>query len=53
MSQDGRKSFYNETSDLRLTAWKNNSADGAKAAAEGARYLPNVGPNFRGPDDSE
>jgi Domain of unknown function (DUF4157) len=53
MNQSGRKAFYNDTADLRLTAWKNNSSDGAKAAAEGLRYLPDVGPKFRGPDDED
>ncbi|MBC7977122.1 MAG: hypothetical protein H7138_19275, partial [Myxococcales bacterium] len=52
-TQNDRLNFYNHTSDLRLTAWNNNSADGAKAAAEGARYKPNVGPNFRGPGEKE
>jgi hypothetical protein len=51
--QTDRLDFYNETADLRLTAWKNNSSDGAQAAAEGGRYKPDVGPKFRGPGETE
>jgi len=47
--QEQRADFYNETSNMRLVAHKNNSSDGSRNAPA---YNPEVGPNFRGPDDN-
>lgn len=51
--QNIRADFYNDTSKMRITAWKNNSSDGAMARKEGVTYVPNVGSDFRGPNDND
>lgn len=50
--QPDRGDYYNDTGKLRIVALRNNSGDGAMARKAGLRYRPNVGPNFRGPDDN-
>jgi|GEM_PF-2827405 len=50
-TQTERSEFYNRLSGMRLVAWKNNSSDGAEARNLGLVYLPNVGPEFRGPHE--
>ncbi len=50
--QEPRADFYNDTGRMRIVAHKNNSSDGAMARRAGLRYQPNVGQNFRGPDDN-
>jgi hypothetical protein len=53
MTQKERADWYNETANHDVAAWKNNSTDGALAAAAGARMKPTVGPKFRGPHDDK
>ncbi len=49
--QDERNRFYNNTTDLQLVSWSNNSIDGALAKATDGGYVKTVGPLFKGPDD--
>lgn len=47
--QPNRLDFFNETSNMRLVAHKNNSTDGGKTKEE---FQDEVGPRFRGPKDN-
>jgi hypothetical protein len=47
--QGDRLDFFNEESNMRLVAWKNNSTDGALTED---KYQEEVGPIFRGPNDN-
>jgi hypothetical protein len=52
LRQPARADYYNDTSNMRLVAHKNNSSDGAMARRLGLRYLQTVGTDFRGPNDN-
>lgn len=45
-----RTDFYSATGDLQIVSRSNNSSDGAKDKTE---YQPQVGKEFRGPDDPQ
>ena len=52
LRQVPRADYYNDTSNMRVVAHRNNSSDGAMARRAGLRYQPTVGTDFRGPDDN-
>ena len=49
--QDDRARDYNFTANMRIASRSANSGDGAEKRNLGLRYLPDVGPNFRGPGE--